>query len=159
MTRSAQAPQVIGHGCTTAYFIDDDCDGCGVGVKSSGQYPLTQNPAAVGTTAYLHDGRHAGCGRYGPDGLHHRAMAGEVGNDEPGNDELPAAAQGLHQHEPHFLRLARAGTTRRPWSTTRRIHIAAMAPIMTPLEDLQGGVVIVEGGTCTDGLVPQSMWL
>ena len=29
--------QVIGHGCTTAYFIDDDCDGCGPGVKSPAQ--------------------------------------------------------------------------------------------------------------------------
>lgn len=32
--------QVIGHGCTTAFFIDADCDGCGVGIKASGIYPV-----------------------------------------------------------------------------------------------------------------------
>src|SRR5688572_25681721 len=36
----AAAPQSIGQGCTTMYYIDKDCDGYGVGKKSSGLYPL-----------------------------------------------------------------------------------------------------------------------
>jgi parallel beta-helix repeat protein len=31
-------PVYIGSGCTTAWFIDEDCDGYGVGVRSSGTY-------------------------------------------------------------------------------------------------------------------------
>ena len=103
----AQAPQVIGHGCTTAYFIDDDCDGCGVGVKSSGQYPLTQNPPAVGTPAYYTMGDTPDADDTDPTVCTTAPMAGEVGHDKPGDGELPAAAQGLHQHEPHLLHLAK----------------------------------------------------
>lgn len=36
----AQVAEAIGMGCTTAYFIDKDCDGHGVGVKSDSAYRL-----------------------------------------------------------------------------------------------------------------------
>src|SRR4051812_10384849 len=39
----------LGAGCTTAYFIDADCDGYGVGKKSSGIYPLGLNGNVLGS--------------------------------------------------------------------------------------------------------------
>src|SRR5689334_24848951 len=42
---TAPQPQAIGMGCTTVYYIDKDCDGYGVGKKSSGIYPLGDNTA------------------------------------------------------------------------------------------------------------------
>lgn len=45
---SAFAQTHIGVGCTTAYYIDKDCDGYGVGKKLSGNYPLGVGVTAVG---------------------------------------------------------------------------------------------------------------
>ena len=44
--------QTLGPGCTTAFYRDPLCKPCGVGMKASGQYPLTQNLPALGTPAY-----------------------------------------------------------------------------------------------------------
>lgn len=35
---------IIGRGCTTAFYIDPLCKPCGVGMKASGQYPLLPAP-------------------------------------------------------------------------------------------------------------------
>lgn len=44
----AQAPGPIGKGCTTAYFIDKDCDGHGTAMRADGDYgPANQASAAV----------------------------------------------------------------------------------------------------------------
>ena len=58
---SAAPPEIIGPGCTTAFFIDKDCSGYGVGVKSSGDYPLSQGQP-VGTPGLVYDRRPARCG-------------------------------------------------------------------------------------------------
>ena len=44
--------QIVGPGCTTAFYIDPLCKPCGVGMKSSGQYPVTQTPPGYGAPAF-----------------------------------------------------------------------------------------------------------
>src|SRR6185312_8545622 len=48
---TAASPEIVGRGCTTAFFIDKDCKGVGVGMKASGIYPLSPG-ARVGTHAW-----------------------------------------------------------------------------------------------------------
>jgi len=52
---SATAPVNVGKGCTTVYYIDKDCDGYGVGKKSSGVYPLGSGVAFQPGTYTLGD--------------------------------------------------------------------------------------------------------
>lgn len=144
----AQTPKVVGHGCTTAYFIDDDCDGCGVGVKSSGQYPV--NPSApVGTPANYTMG------------------------DKPDADDTDPTVCTTAQWQAKWG-ATNAGMVnflqqRKSFSNTSRIFYVSqngddasgavndpahpyrsMAPILTQLEDLKGGAVIIRAGKWTD---------
>ena len=147
----ARAPQVIGHGCTTAYFIDDDCDGCGVGVKSSGQYPLTQNPPAVGTPAYYTMGDTQDADDTDPTVCTTAQWQAKWGTANLGMVNFLQQRKGFTNTNRIFY-LSPSGNNSTAMVNDPTHPYASMAPIMTALEDLQGGVVIIEGGTYTSGL-------
>ena len=147
----AQAPQIIGHGCTTAYFIDDDCDGCGVAVKSSGQYPLTQEPPAVGSTPTYTMGDTPDADDTDPTVCTTAQWRAKWGNTNQGMVNFLQQRKGfINTSRIFYVALSGNNSTA---VVNDPIHpYASMAPIMTTLEDLQGGVVIIEGGTYAKGL-------
>ena len=145
---SASQPEIIGPGCTTAFFIDKDCSGYGVGLKSSGDYPLSQ-------------GQHVGTpGWY------------TTGDKPDADDEDPTVnttAQWQAKWGTDNVEMVRFLKTRKTFSNTSRIFYLSqtgsdssarindprrpfrtMAPILTELQDLKGGAVIIRGGTWTD---------
>ena len=145
---SASQPDIIGPGCTTAFFIDKDCSGYGAGVKSSGNYPLSQGQP-VGTPAWYTTGDKPDADDEDPTVNTTAQWQAKWGTDNAGMA--------------HFLR------TRKNFSNTRRIFylsqtgsdstarvgdprrpFRSMAPILTALEDVEGGAVIIRGGIWTD---------
>jgi hypothetical protein len=145
---SAAPAKIIGPGCTTAFFIDKDCSGYGVGVKSSGDYPLSQGQP-VGTPGWYTTGDKPDADDEDPTVNTTAQWQAKWGTDNAG--------------VVHFLR------TRKNFSNTRRVFYVSqtgsdstarvndprrpfrsMAPILTALQDLEGGAVIIRGGIWTD---------
>ena len=147
----AKAPQVIGHGCTTAYFIDDDCDGCGVGVKSSGQYPLTQQPAAVGSTPTYTMGDTQDADDTDPTVCTTAQWQAKWGTTNQGMVNFLQQRKGFTNTNRIFY-VSPSGNNSTATVNDPTHPYSSMAPVMTTLEDLQGGAVIIEGGTYTNGL-------
>ena len=146
---SASQPEIIGPGCTTAFFIDKDCSGYGVGVKSSGDYPLSQ-------------GQHVGTPGW------YTTLAT---SPMPMTKTRPSIRRrsGRRSGALTMCEMVRFLKTRKTFSNTSRIFYLSqtgsdssarindprrpfrtMAPILTELQDLKGGAVIIRGGTWTD---------
>jgi hypothetical protein len=145
----AQAPQVIGHGCTTAYFIDDDCDGCGVGVKSSGQYPLTENSPAVGTPAYYTTGDTPDADDTDPTVCTTGQWQAKWGTTNQGMINFLQLRKGFTNTARIFY-VSQAGNDATGAVNDPTKPFRSLAPILTALENLQGGAIVVRGGTWTD---------
>ncbi len=146
----AEAADVpIGKGCTTAFYIDKDCDGYGVGKKSDGNYILGFNGEALG-----------------------KPLIESAGN-MPDADDEDASVHSTAQWQAKwgngnsaiidFLR------ERKAFTNTSRVYYLApdgndttgvvndparpyrtMAPILTIMRDLQGGAIIIRGANRTD---------
>ena len=135
----AQAQTSLGRGCTTATYIDKDCDGYGVGKKASATYPLGENSSwtvgdlpdaddedpTVNTTASWESKWNGGIAaflsaRRGFTNTSRIWYISQTGNDQSGvvNDKA------------------------HPFRTTYPARLA--------LSNGQGGVIVIRGGTWTD---------
>jgi hypothetical protein len=140
------APVHAGVGCTTAYFIDKDCDGYGVGKKSSGTYTLGYNGNTQGNPGIY--------------------TTGDLPDADDSDPTVSTTAQWqakwgtTNAGMVNFLQQRKGFTnTSRVWyvsltgnDSTGAVNdpthpYATMAPIVTALHDLQGGAVIVRGGS------------
>jgi len=142
-------PQVIGHGCTTAYYIDDDCDGCGVGVKSSGQYPLTQNPPVFGSPATYTMGDSPDADDTDPAVCTTAQWQSKWGVTNQGMINFLQQRKGFSNTARIFY-VSQSGNDGTGAVNDPTRPFRSLAPILTALEDLQGGAIIVRGGTWTD---------
>jgi hypothetical protein len=145
---SGATPQSIGPGCTTAFYIDPLCKPCGVGMKSSGEYPV--NPSLpIGTSAYY--------------------TVGDEPDADPSDSNVCTTAQWqakwgtTNAAMVNFLQKVKGFT-----NTSRIFYVSqsgddstgtvndpthpyrSMAPILKILEDMQGGAIIIMGGNWTD---------
>jgi hypothetical protein len=144
----AVTPEVIGPGCTTAFFIDKECKGVGVGVKSSGIYPpnLTETLGQPGTWT-----------------------VGDRSDPDPTDPTVKTTAEWQTKWGANNDGMVKFLQQRKQFTNTARIFYVSqtgddatgstndpakpfrtMAPIMTKLMDLQGGAIIVRGGVWTD---------
>jgi hypothetical protein len=151
--RGRLSPVHAGPGCTTAYYIDKDCDGYGVGKKAGGEYPLY--PAGI---AYkLGDPANWSLGDL-PDA-----------DDEDPAVRTPEEWRAKWGNGNHGI--VRFLAERKQFSNSSRVWYVAgngndaggvlndpERPFATPaaalrtLSDLRGGVIVVRGGNWGDGL-------
>jgi hypothetical protein len=140
----------VGAGCTTAFYIDLDCDGYGVGKKTSGKYPLgisdTINTPGTYTTGDMPDADDS-------DPAVHTTAEWEA--------KWGASNAGIVK----FLQQRKGfANTKRVWyvslkgdNATARIGDPArpfrsVGPIAGALRDQLGGVIVVRGGAWGTGL-------
>lgn len=137
-TLSAQQVS-LGQGCTTATYIDKDCDGFGVGKKSSGLYLLGESTTY--TTGDLPD----------------------ADDDDPTvnttatwESKWSGSIAGFLQQRRGFTNtgrifyLSQSGSNSTGVVNDKARPFRTMAPVLTALRDLQGGVVVVRGGMWSD---------
>jgi hypothetical protein len=145
---SAMTPEVIGTGCTTAFYIDKECKGVGVGVKSSGVYALNLTEALGQTGAWT---------------------MGDRPDPDSTDPSVKTTADWQAKWGATNVGMAKFLRERKGFTNTGRIFYVSLsgndaaavindpthpyrsiAPIMTILMDLQGGAIIVRGGVWTD---------
>lgn len=134
-------------GCDTAYYLDPLCKGVGVGVRSSGVYPV--NSATFDST--LSD--------------YETVTAGDLADPDPNDPSVKTTADWQAKWGTTNAGMVSFLQAEKSFTNTSRIFYVAqngndstgavndpthpyltMAPIKTILADLQGGAVIVMGG-------------
>jgi hypothetical protein len=145
---NAAPPEIIGPGCTTAFFIDRDCSGYGVGVKSSGVYPLSQG-AHVGTPAWYTTGDRPDADDEDPTVNTTAQWQAKWGADNAAMIRFLRIRKAFSNTGRIFY-LSQTGDDRSATPNDPRRPFRSMAPILTALEDLRGGAVIIRGGEWTD---------
>lgn len=150
--------QIIGPGCTTAFYIDPLCKPCGVGMKSSGQYPLTQNPPAFGTPAYYTMGNMPDADPNDPNVCTTAQWETKWGWTTPVTASDNSAMVKFIQQDVNFSNTSRifyismTGNDATAVMNDPSHPYATMAAIESGsdgqpgIDDNQGGVVVVEGG-------------
>ena len=120
-------------------------------MKSNGQYPFAQGPPAVGTAAYYTTGDTPDADDTDPTVCTTAQWQAKWGATNQGMVNFLQQRKGFANTSRVFY-LSPSGNNSTAVVNDPRHPYASMAPIMTTLEDLQGGVVIIEGGTYTNGL-------
>jgi hypothetical protein len=134
----------VGSGCATAYYIDVDCDGYGVGKKTSGKYPLGMNDTIGKPGSY-------------------------TTGDMPDADDTDPAVHTTAEWEAKWgdgvSGMVKFLQERKKFSNSKRVWYVSMKgdnatarvndparpfrnlnPIVAALHDLQGGVIVIRGG-------------
>jgi len=145
---SAPPPQVIGPGCTTAFFIDKDCSGYGVGVKSSGDYSLSQG-AHVGTAAWYTTGDRPDADNQDPSVNTTAQWQAKWGSDNSAMIRFLRERKNFSNTSRIFY-VSQTGNDSNGHANNPERPFRSMAPILRALQDLRGGAVIIRGGEWTD---------
>lgn len=145
---SASPPEIIGRGCTTAFFIDKDCSGYGVGVKSSGVYPLSPG-AHVGTPAWYTTGDRPDADDEDPTVNTTAQWQAKWGTDDPAMVRFLRIRKSFTNTGRVFY-LSQTGNDSTGHVNNPERPFRSMAPILRALQDLRGGAVIIRGGEWTD---------
>ena len=145
---SASQPEIIGSGCTTAFFIDKDCSGYGVGVKSSGDYPLSQGQP-VGTPGWYTTGDKPDADDEDPTVNTTAQWQAKWGTDNAGMVRFLRTRKNFSNTRRVFY-VSQTGSDSTARVNDPRRPFRSMAPILTALQDLEGGAVIIRGGIWTD---------
>lgn len=144
----ASPPEILASGCTTAFFIDKDCSGYGVGVKSSGVYPLSQGQP-VGTPGWYTTGDKPDADNEDPTINTTEQWQAKWGIDNAGMVRFLQTRKNFSNTRRIFY-LSQTGNDSHAKINDPRRPFRSMAPILTELEDLKGGAIIVRGGVWTD---------
>ncbi len=137
----------LGMGCTTAYFIDKDCDGFGVGKKESGKYLLGALPDL------------------NPDGTNFTDSPGDMPDADDMDPEVNTTASWQAKWGNGNAGLVNFLRERKGHTNTDRIFYMALdgndatgkvndpahpfrtvAPIIKIFQDRQGGALVIRGG-------------
>lgn len=145
---SAAQPQSIGPGCTTAYYIDALCKPCGVGMKASGQYPLDPGEA-IGTPAYYTMGDEPDADPKDPNICTSAQWQAKWGTTNQGMVNFLQQEKGFTNTSRIFY-VSQTGNDATGAANDPTHPYRSLAPILTQLEDLQGGAIIIRGGNWTD---------
>lgn len=148
-TAVVTSPSPVGMGCSTAYFIDKDCDGYGVGVKTSGTYTLFDGSTPVGTPAYWTTGDKPDADDDDPTVRTTAEWQAKWGSNNAGMVNFLNVRKGFANTSRVFY-VSQSGDDSTGAVNDPTHPYRTMAPIMTVLADLQGGAVIIRGGTWTD---------
>lgn len=138
-------PKVVGKGCTTAFFLDLDCDGYGVGKLASGLYSIGYNGNLQGRLL--------------------NATTGDMPDADDQDPTVRTTAEWQAKWGTSNAAMVSFLQTRKGFANTSRIFYlspagddatgvvndpakpyATMAPILIALHDLQGGAVVIRGG-------------
>jgi len=148
--RSATAapPQVVGPGCTTAFFLDPLCKGVGVGVKSSGIYTVAQGQT-MNTPGIYTMGNRPDPDPTDPAVKTTGDWQAKWGIDNAGMINFLSRRKRFTNTSRIFY-IAQSGNDATGAVNDPKRPYRSMAPIMAKLRDLQGGAVIIRGGRWTD---------
>jgi parallel beta-helix repeat protein len=141
-TPAPQALTSIGPGCTTATYIDKDCDGYGVGKKSSASYPLGLNTTY--TTGDMPDADDTD-----PSVNTAAQWQARWGSNNAGMVSFLQQKKGFTNTSRVFY-ISQSGSDSHGVVNDPSHPFRTAVPIRTALHDLQGGAVIVRGGSWTD---------
>lgn len=139
----------LGVGCSTTYFIDKDCDGYGVGKKSSGKYTLGTNGEVLGKPLIETSGDMPDADD--EDSAVHTTDEWRVkwGNNNAAITKfLSVRKEFVNSSRVYYLSLTGNDSTGIVNDPTRPYR--TMAPILTIMRDLQGGAIVIRGGRWTD---------
>lgn len=157
--------QVIGHGCTTAFFIDTDCDGCGIGVFQSGTftavttptagsiptgYQAVQSPPGQGSAPFYAVSDSIDADDTDPSVCTTADWQAKWGSNEAGMENFLSTKKaftnvGTSGSRVFYLSLTGSNASGAAGDPTHPYF--SFAPILTVIKDLQGGAVIVRGAT------------
>jgi hypothetical protein len=145
---SAATPQDIGPGCTTAFYIDPLCKPCGVGMKSSGQYPVNP-PGSLGEPAYYTVGDMPDADPRDPTICTTAQWQAKWGTGNTGMVSFLQEEKGFTNTSRIFY-VSQSGNDASGVVNDPAHPYRTLAPILAQLEDMQGGVIIIGGGNWTD---------
>ncbi len=145
----AGVPVSVGPGCTTVYFIDKDCDGYGVGKKAGGVYSMEYAGHNLLDAAWYTMGDL-------PDADDEDATVSTTaqwqakwGDNNQGMINFLQQRKGFANTSRIFY-VAQSGDNATGMVNDPTHPYRTMAPVMTILQDLRGGAVIIRGGDWTD---------
>lgn len=139
----------LGIGCSTVYFIDKDCDGYGVGKKSSGTYTIGVNGEVLGNPLIETSGDMPDADDEDPTVHTTAEWQAKWGNNNTAVANFLSARKGFtNSSRVYYLALTGNDSTGVVNDPTHPYR--TMAPILTIMHDLQGGAIIIRGGVWTD---------
>ena len=136
-----QAQTSVGRGCTTATYADNDCDGYGVARRSSGVYPIGDSGSYQYTIGDLPDADDED-----PSVNTTASWEAKWGAGNVGIRAFLAARRGF-TNTSRIYYIAPAGNDATGVMNDPKHPYATAVTARTGLHDLQGGVVVIRGGT------------
>jgi hypothetical protein len=150
--------QIVGLGCTTAFYLDPLCKPCGVGMKSSGKYPVNPDPPAEGSPAFYTMGDMPDADPNDPNVCTTAQWEAKWGWSTPASASDNGAMVKYLQQDMDFTNTSRIfyiamngndstavmNDPSHPYATMAAIKFGANGN--PGIDDNQGGVVIIEGG-------------